>query len=158
MAETGSGIARCERGGGLLELALIAPLLVVLAAGVFEFSRIYASIEIANASMRAATRYLARVPSAGVQTWGLERARCLATRGAPAAAGSCDGVGACMLRTWCDAGARATIQVDASMLGSAAPRVSLKATIPFQFGVLALFKRSAQLSISVAHEEAYVGD
>lgn len=150
--------AKCESGAALLELALVAPVLVLMAAGIFEFSRVFVSIETLDRSLRASARYLARVPISAVETWGLDHARCLATRGALVPSNVCAQTGECFLFSWCDAAARATIVVDSAALKETAPRVRLSATVPFQFGLLALFGRSAQIRISVAHDEAFIGD
>ena len=53
-------LRRCRSGAALVEFALVAPMLVLLALGVFEFGRIVQSYHAIDKGVRDAARYLGR--------------------------------------------------------------------------------------------------
>lgn len=73
-------LLRTTRGAVGLEFAVLAPVLILMFSGAFEFALMYKQYEMGSAGARDAARYLARVPdpdSAGALT----RATNLVTRG-----------------------------------------------------------------------------
>jgi Flp pilus assembly protein TadG len=53
-------LCRCRSGAALVEFALVAPLLILLALGIFEFGRIIQSYHAIDKGVRDAARYLGR--------------------------------------------------------------------------------------------------
>ena len=56
-------LCKDERGAALLEMAVITPVLVILAAGLFEFGRILYQHQLIETGVRDAARYLSRRPT-----------------------------------------------------------------------------------------------
>ncbi|MFN3889770.1 MAG: TadE/TadG family type IV pilus assembly protein [Beijerinckiaceae bacterium] len=157
-----ASLAACERGSVLIETAIIAPIIVTLIVGMFELTRAITHYQMVDKGVRAGARYLARVPAAtnatAVQGWGLERARCVATRGVAADDATCNSVGKCILVTWCDAAARSTITVDTTQLFANPRKIRLIAAVNLQSPLFAFFGKSGLLSVQVEHEEPFVGE
>jgi Flp pilus assembly protein TadG len=165
-ARTGAGfrltrVRACERGSVLVEAALIVPILMALVVGMFELTRVITDYHSIDKGVRAGARYLARVPASALSTWGIERARCVATRGVAASDASCNTAGSCILSDWCDAAARATITV---IIVEPAPptttqrRIRLVANATLDSPLLTLFNRSGTLNVRVEHEEPFIGE
>ena len=99
----------------LVEAALVIPILVMLMVGMFEITRAIVRFQMVDKAVGSAARYLARVPEVGLSAWGIERARCVATRGVARTEAECDvdaNGGKCIVVDWCDATARQTITLD----------------------------------------------
>ncbi len=58
-----AGIIRDCRGAAFLEMAVLTPVLVLLAAGVFEFGRVLYHHQLIETGVRDAARYLSRRPN-----------------------------------------------------------------------------------------------
>src|SRR5262245_5506732 len=85
-------LARCTSAAASLEAALMMPLAISLMAGGTDFGRAYSVASTADKSMRAAARYLARMPcdaaalgactsATAICGWGFTNARNLAVYG-----------------------------------------------------------------------------
>jgi Flp pilus assembly protein TadG len=75
-------LVRCISGAAALEAALILPVAIALMAGGVEFGQLFSVYGTAAKSVRAATRYLARVPQANIcDKWALNNAKNLAVYG-----------------------------------------------------------------------------
>jgi hypothetical protein len=139
---------RCCSGAAFIEAVLVLPIALLLTAGSVEFGRALQGYLTVEKTVRGATRYLARVPPAGVDGWGLANARNLALTG------SLDGTRDYLLSHWTDP----ETVVLAHAPTSAAPKVSLQATVPFRFDLLPNVGLSAEIVFVIAHEERYVGE
>ena len=139
---------RCNAGNAALETALAAPVALSLMVGCVEFGRALQDYLAAEKTVRSAARHLARVPAAAVGGWGLTQARNLALTG------TVDGTGAYVISSWQN--------VDSVVLThsptSAAPKVSLTATVPLRFDLLAYVGLPTQITLTVSHEERHVGE
>lgn len=56
------GVSKGERGTALVEFAIVAPLMLVLAFGLLELGRMLFDYQAINSGLRSAARYLGRVP------------------------------------------------------------------------------------------------
>ena len=130
-----------------MEAAVVLPLAIALMVGGVEFGRAIFNYHTVDKSLRNATRYLARVPSSAVSSWGLDRARNLALTG------TTDGSGQYILSSWT---ATNTITVDNTLLAGTPPTVRLTATVPFTFAMLPAIGRSNQMTFTVTHEERLI--
>lgn len=139
---------RCCCGAAVIEAAIVLPIALLLTAGSVEFGRALLGYLTVEKTVRGATRYLARVPAAGLDSWGLANARNLVLTG------SLDGTGNYLLSHWTDPASVVLTQVPTS----AAPKVSLEATVPFRFDLLPNVGLSAEIVLIIAHEERYVGE
>jgi hypothetical protein len=139
---------RCCSGAAVIEAALVLPIALLLMAGSMEFGRALLGYLTVEKTVRGATRYLARVPAAGVESWGLTNARNLVLTG------SLDGTGDYLLPHWTDLDSVILAHVPTS----ADPKVSLEATVPFRFELLPNVGLSADIVFVIAHEERYVGE
>jgi hypothetical protein len=81
LLETARQLVHCAKGAATIEAVIVLPVGILLMVGSVEFGRIMSGYATADKSMRAATRYLARVPESAVCTWGIENARNLAVFG-----------------------------------------------------------------------------
>lgn len=151
-------LVSCERGSVLVEAALVIPILLALLAGMFELTRTIVRYQMMDKGVRAGARYLARVPAMAVSTWGLQRARCIATRGVASNESTCDSVGQCITPGLCDATARAGINQDSSLIVASPKRIRLVASVNLGTPLLTIFNRSGSLTVRIEHEEPYIGE
>jgi Flp pilus assembly protein TadG len=139
MYKAAAAFLRCNAGNAALETALAAPVALSLMVGCVEFGRALQDYLAAEKTVRSAARHLARVPAAAVDGWGLTQARNLALTGTI---------------DWQN--------VDSVVLThaptSAAPKVSLTATVPLRFDLLAYVGLPTQITLTVSHEERHVGE
>ncbi|MBX9760261.1 MAG: pilus assembly protein [Beijerinckiaceae bacterium] len=150
-------LASCERGSVLVEAALIIPILMALVVGMFELTRTIVRYQMVDKGVRAGARYLARVPESAVPTWGIQRARCVATRGVASNESTCDSVGKCIAIGWCDATARAGITHEL-LVASSPKKVRLVANVTLASPLLAFFNRSGAVTVRVDHEEPFISE
>lgn len=85
--------AQEEKGAVLVELSLVAPFLLLLSAGVFEFSNILHTRLLIEAGVEDAARYLARCPRS---SW----TDCIISAKNLAVSGTIDGTGDARVANW----------------------------------------------------------
>jgi Flp pilus assembly protein TadG len=149
-------IARCTSGTAAIEGAIVLPLAISLMAGGVEFGRIMSAYSTADKSMRDAARYLAQVPQAGVNDWGLDNAKCLAVFGKM----PCDPATDPPLVTgWTSLD---SVQcATCAALATASPVdgvVHLSATVPYSVLMLGAVGLTNSYTLSVQHEERFIGE
>lgn len=137
---------RAESGAAFVEFAIGSPLLLIVAFGVAEVGRAITYHHAMEKSLRAATRYLARLPEDGIATWGLDRARNLALYG------NLTGTGSPILSDW-------TNKSSVALSPAAGPydTVTLTATQSYTFDMLAILGIETGMTFTVSHEERFIG-
>src|SRR5689334_11689505 len=80
-------LRRCQRGNALIEFVFVAPMLLLVLFGGSEFGRLFIQYHKVHEGVRAATRYLSRVPCSGINAR-LDTARNIALRGTVDTTGS----------------------------------------------------------------------
>lgn len=145
MAGFFSGLARCTSGSALLETAIALPVFVVLLMGSFALGGAFLDYATATESVRDAARYLARIPSSGLCTWGLDDAKRLAVYGTLDPAATVP-----MVPDW------KTTDVTFPGCSSTADVVHLQASFPLTS--LTLLSGLLPTDLTVVHEEAHVGE
>ncbi len=153
-------LCRCRRGAAIVEMAIVAPLLVALGVGVFEFGRAVQSYHEIDKTMRDAARYLGR-GSATCDTSGNfsytndTQAKNLALYGNTAGSGNL------MLPFWSDPGtitiAGSCVPISTNWIspnGSGyVAAVTVSARVPYaDLGFLALFGLNPP-TFGIAHQE-----
>lgn len=150
-------------GAVLVEFTLVAPLLIFLTLGTFEFGRALQQHHVLDKGVRDAARYLARVPltcSGGTYTWGdatdLTNAKNLVVTGSTTG-------GSPIISNLSDS----DIQISVNCIDNSAgtyrgypeiPVVTVTARVTYQdFGFLAALGLSAP-TFSASHEELSIGE
>lgn len=153
-----------EKGTAILEMAVLAPFLLLLALGVFEFSKYFYDRHLIVTGLHDAARYLSRVENTG-STTELDRAKELAVYGR---------IGGTVRRVpWWGVGSVTINAAQRSIANAIDPitgvspyrgpnpipiiRVSTTVNHP-GLGFLSFIGISTPLSINVFHEERYIGD
>jgi Flp pilus assembly protein TadG len=156
-------LVRCTSGSATLEAALVMPLAIALMAGGVEFGRVYSAASTADKSMRAAARYLARIPCATVSPagictaapaicdWGLTNAKNLAVYGNLA------GTGNALIASWSTSSVTLTLPSDCGALPNPTI-IQLTATVPFTAIMLSAVGLSNTITMNVQHEERWIGE
>ena len=147
------GLRGNERGSAVVEFALMTPFLLLLFAGMIEYGRAYFQANAVEKGLRAATLYAARAesPLSAADTTIAENI--LKT-------GTIDGSGALLVSGWGAAGAGYTITTSSyDLSGVPIPVIRMEANVPLDPLVpeLMTFVGLADFTISLAHEQAYVG-
>lgn len=141
---------RSDRGTAAVEAAIVMPLAISLMVGGVEFGRILSGYATADKTMRAAARYLARVPASAVCDWGLDNARNLAVFGTidpPEGAQP-------LLPGW----TVGSVTLDASYpCGSADTVIELQTAVPFQVFMLDAIGLPNAWTLNVQHVENHIG-
>jgi TadE-like protein len=143
-----------QSGAALVEATLVMPIAISLMAGGVEFGQIFLDYGTANKSMRDAARYLARVPSSGVCGWGLTNAQNIAVYG------SLSSTGTPLISGW----QTSTVSLQSPNCGGGSPAFSscscihLNAAVPYSGSMLGALGLSNSLTLTVNHEEPYVGE
>ncbi len=172
-----------ERGTAAVELAIVAPLMLILAFGLLELGRMLFDYQAINSGLRAATRFLGRVPVRCTQQ-GINNgivldsthsdiARNLAFTGKPTEPA---GPGDRLVSYWDGSGLTVNIEcVDNSWFYNCAPclvgaypdtgrlrpffpRITLSATVPFPLINSLPLGLGANITLSAQHIEANLGD
>ena len=115
-----------------------------------DFGLAYSSAATADKSMREAARYLARVPASAVCGWGLTNARNLAVYG------NLSGTGPALISGWTVGNVQLALPSDNCV--STPTVVKLTATPQYNAMMLSVFILSNSLSMSVQHEETWIGE
>lgn len=144
-----------EGGSIVVEFAIMLPVLMLLSSGLIEVGRAYIQASAVQKGVRAAALFAARAatPLSNVDK---QRAENLARTG------TVDGSGALLVPGW--GGAGATIDITATSTFSvgtqALPIIRVEASVPFQPVLPNVFALTGfgSHTISVRHEQAYVGD
>ncbi len=152
---------RCRRGAAIVEFAIVAPLLVALGVGVFEFGRAVQSYHVIDKGMRDAARYLGR-GSATCDTNGNGSVTNVAQAKNLAMYGNTTGSGSLVLAFWNDP---ATITIPLPSCtptstnwvstngGAYIPIVTVAARVPYaDLGLLGLFGLNAP-TFGIEHQE-----
>jgi len=162
-------LACCISGAAALEAALVVPVVIALMAGGVEFGRLFSTYGTAAKSVRDATRYLARVPSASIcDTWALNNAKSLAVYGTfdskdapPLIPGwtpenVCTNLNPCPSMT--DGGLLTLVSPNCPVTTSSFITIEFSAAVPYtglMFGVIGL---SNAWTINVRHQERSIGE
>lgn len=144
-------VAACRSGASLVEAAVVLPILLIIVGGVFDFGRAFSLLADAQRDLRTATRFLATLPAPAVCGWGLIQARNLAVFG------NIQGTGTAHLSGWTTSDIIRELPVDCSKttdLGT----IKLSAKIRFQALVWKSVGLPGDLTLSVEHEERWIGE
>ena len=133
-------------GTGAVEFVITAPLILVILFGGVEVARLFFSYHKADHALRAATRFLARVPCENLADR-LDEARNLALRG------TIDASGDLLLPGWTDP-ASITLSSDCAPV---IQTVTLTAAVTLPFRFMPLFGETAQQTFTVTHSERVIG-
>lgn len=158
-----------ERGAILVEMTLITPLMITLAAGVFEFGNLIHQKFLIEAGLRDGARYAARCNSQMYTDYGLAAINCAANAENIALHGNIAGSGAARVPGWSTA--NITIDIaniadcrDAVVGGvaqyrSVTERVCIvRATSTFQYSGVALlgYLGLGPITLNGVHEERFI--
>ena len=144
---------RDERGGPAVEFVLIAPILVVLFGGGLELGRAFAQAQAVERGLRSAALFAART------AWPLS-AEDSVTVNNLARTGNAAGTLPYLAEGWAEGGANFQITSQSFAVGNAVtPVIQVSATVPFLPLVPDLLSHlGLSYTISLTHEQAYVGD
>jgi Flp pilus assembly protein TadG len=141
---------QCERGNALVEFVFVAPMLLLVLFGGSEFGRLFIQYHKIDKGVRAATRYLSRVPCEGL-TARLDTDRNIALRGTVGSTGSL------VVPAWNDP-ITVTLLTTVSNCTTAPPStVQLRATVTLPFRYLPFLGLGNTLTVQAEHEERHVG-
>jgi hypothetical protein len=144
-------LARSTSGTAFIEATIVLPLAISLMAGGVEFGRILSDYGTVGKSVRAAARYLSRLPDTdAVCGWGLTNARNLAVYGKLS-----PGVNDQPLITgW----ATDTVNVTQCTGGFGDPAViTVTAAAPYTVSMLGAIGLPNTYTLSTQHEERFIG-
>ena len=142
---------RSTSGTVVIDFAMVAPMMVLLALGTVEFGRIVTDLHTAEKSVRAAARLAARLPapSLGPGGWGYDQVRALAL--GYGSAGT-----ATFAADWVTAGAADAVTV--SFDSGDAEVVQVAVTVPIRFAFLDAVGLPPLTDYRLIHEERHVGE
>ncbi len=144
-------LARCTSGSALLEATLITPLAISLMVGATDFGRVYSTRSSADKSMRDAARYLTRLPASSVCAgWALTNARNLSVYGNIA------GSGQTLVSGW--AVGNVTLVQPTTCTTPTVGIIQLRATVPFTSIMLPFLGLPATYTLTVEHQERWIGE
>jgi hypothetical protein len=146
-------LINCTRGTASLEAIIVLPLLISLMAGGVEFGRILSAYGTADKSMRDAARYLARVPKGSVDGWGLDNAKSLAIYGKLDGNADTDPK---LITGW--APDTITCSTCADVDAGTTDVIHFHADVPFTVVILSAVGLPNTYTISVTHEERWIGE
>jgi len=152
--------ARQTIGTATIETAIALPIAIVLMVGGIEFGRIFLAYATADKTMRDATRYLARVPedaicgTNGSSKWGVANAKNLAMYGTTSPAANPRP----LLPNWTDP-TTITLTADPDCGEfSKATTLKLQAKIPFAVFMLPVIGLPNDYTLTVQHQERFIGE
>jgi TadE-like protein len=146
-------LARCESGTATIEAIIALPLAISLMAGGVEFGRIISAHSTADKSLHSAARYLARVPTGAVCSWGFTNAQNLAVYGRinpgtpPTPLIPSYGTGNITLTS-----PNCPITVPDPIV------IELRAAVPFTVTMLSAIGFSNSFTLRVRHQERHIGE
>lgn len=142
---------RCESGTSILETAVVLPLLVILMGGVYDFGRAYGTMSAGQKSMRAAVRYLTRLPAEAVcNSWALTQAKNIALYGNTA------GTGSLLIPNW-TAGDITLTTKPTNCPTTSVTNINLSANVPYSSLMWSVIGLGNNTTMRVEHEEKWVG-
>lgn len=161
-------LAAAEDGVSLVEFTLVMPLLFSLLAGFLEFGRVIQHHQVIEKQMRAAARYLARVPDIGQSGDGT----CVATPGSAADAarslalyGTLSDGTTPLIAYWddpasvCIEGPEAVDVTDEAGTTFTVDTVAVETAVAYQdLGFLSLLGLGDTITLRARHEEPYIGE
>jgi Flp pilus assembly protein TadG len=144
-------LSRCTSGTALIEATIVLPLAISLMAGGVEFGRILSDYGTVGKSVRAAARYLSRLPDTNaVCGWGLTNARNLAVYG-NLNGGTADQA---LITGW----TTDTVNVTQCTGGFGDPAViTVTAAVPYTVSMLGVIGLPNTYTLSSQHEERFIG-
>jgi Flp pilus assembly protein TadG len=144
-------LARSTSGTALIEATIVLPLAISLMAGGVEFGRILSDYSTVGKSVRAAARYLSRVPNTtAVCGWGLTNARNLAVYGKLSPADSDQP----LITGW----TTGTVNVTECPSGFGDPVViTVTADVPYSVSMLGAIGLPNTYTLSSQHQERFIG-
>jgi Flp pilus assembly protein TadG len=137
-------------GASLVEFALVAPLLVVIALGGVELARAVAAYQTADSTVRVAARYLARTSDPTNADF-RQYAKNLAVFGSIA---QVNGKNIIPVEGSLPTGTVFTITYPVG----GAQVLEFQAKVPFTSQLLALFGGSTNMTFTVKHQEPFIGE
>jgi hypothetical protein len=144
---------KCTSGAASVEAAVMMPLVISLMVGSTDFGRAFAVSATADKSMRDAARYLARVPSGAICSWGLTNAKNLAVYGKlTVSAGDKP-----LIHGWSTNDITLALPTNCAALPSPTV-VRLEATVPFTGIMLSAVGLSNVITMHVQHEQRSIGE
>ena len=142
---------RCDSGASFLETAVVLPLLVVLMGGVYDFGRAYGAMSAGQKSMRAAVRYLTRLPAETVcNGWALTQARNIALYGNTA------GTGTLLIPNWTAGDITLTTKPN-NCPTTSVNTINMSANVPYSSLMWSVIGLGSNTTMRVEHEEKWVG-
>jgi TadE-like protein len=152
-------LATSTSGTATLEGALVVPIAISLMAGGVEFGQLFSAYGTAAKSMRAAARYLARVPEADICGWGLTNAKNLAVYGKvnPNLADPNQPIDQPLIPNW----TTGTVTLQSPGCGGAFPNpviIELRAAVPYSGFMFAAIGLSNSWTLNVKHQEVSIGE
>ena len=144
---------RDQRGGPAVEFVLIAPVLVLLMGGTIELGRAFAQAQAVERGLRSAALFAART------TWPLSAADSTTVQNL-ARTGNPSGTLPYLASGWADGGSSFSITSrNFAVALSTTPVILVSASVPFQpLAPDLLSKLGLNYTITLSHEQAYVGD
>jgi hypothetical protein len=140
---------RCTSGTALIEAALVLPVAVILMVEVVDFGRFFMTRATAEKSMRDGVRYLTLLPAGAVCGWGLDNAKRLAVFGNLA------GTGDPVVSGW--ATTDVSLSTPSTCTTSPLGVIRLTANVPFAATMWQAIGLPATITLSVQHEERWIG-
>ena len=142
---------RCDSGTSILETAVVLPLLIILMGGVYDFGRAYGTMSAGQKSMRAAVRYLTRLPAETVcNSWALTQAKNIALYGNTA------GTGSLLIPNW-TAGDITLTTKPTNCPATSVTNINMSANVPYSSLMWSVIGLGNNTTMRVEHEEKWVG-
>lgn len=142
---------RCDSATSILEAAIIIPIMVVLMGGIFDFGRAYGTISAGQKSMRSAVRFLTRLPAETVcSSWALAQAKNIALYGNTA------GTGNLLVPNW-TAGDITLTTKPSNCPATSVTNINLSASVPYSSLMWSAIGLGNTITLTVEHEEKWVG-
>ena len=144
-------LLRNEDGTAVVEMAVAAPLLLVLAIGAMAFGQAILDYATVDKSMRDATRFLARLPAGAVcSNWAQDAAKNLAVYGQETAGTNP------LVRDW----TTSTVDMEAPDCGTTPSgnfSIRLHTAFPYTNTMLAAIGLNDTLTMNIRHEQLSIG-
>jgi len=142
---------RCDSGTSILEAAVVIPIMVVLMGGIYDFGRAYGAMSAGQKSMRAAVRFLTRLPAETVcKSWALDQAKNIALYGNTA------GTGSLLVPNWTTGDITLTTKPN-NCPTTSVTNINMSASVPYSSLMWSAIGFGDTTTMRVEHEEKWVG-
>lgn len=144
-------------GAAIIEATVVIPFLIFLMIGVMDFGLAYSNVAEAQKSLRAASRYLSKLPMSRLceVNGGQKEAKQLALYGDPSLT-----TGTTRVANWVPGDITITLTPACATPPSTTPvdtKINMKADVPYQALAWRALGFSGSLTLKTEHEERWIG-